>query len=256
MCLIHFHYKEHPIYQLIVIANRDEIYDRPTAPAHFWEDEPEILAGRDLLQMGTWLGISKNGRFAAITNFRDPTLPERPRSRGEIVRNFLAGQVPPKDFIENLAKEKDCYGGFNVILWDGEHLLHYNNIFDEKYEISQGTHSVSNHTLNTPWPKVVKGKGRLEEYIKTHPHLVHIDDLFEIMMDREIAPDEELPDTGVGLEMERNLSATFIQLPHYGTRCSTVLLIDKEWNVTFVERTFNSGNFKFEKRFQFKIEKS
>jgi len=89
MCLIHFQYGEHPIFQLIVVANRDEIYDRPAEPAHFWEDEPEILAGRDLLEMGTWLGISKNGRFAALTNFRDPSLPKRPRSRGEIVRNFF-----------------------------------------------------------------------------------------------------------------------------------------------------------------------
>ncbi|WP_342469446.1 NRDE family protein [Ureibacillus sp. FSL K6-3587] len=255
MCLIHFQYGEHPIFQLIVVANRDEIYDRPAEPAHFWEDEPEILAGRDLLEMGTWLGISKNGRFAALTNFRDPSLPKRPRSRGEIVRNFLKESVHPSEFIDELAKMKDCYGGFNVIVGDQNRLMHYNNIFDEKNEIFPGVHSVSNHTLNTPWPKVVKGKKRLVEYLKNNPGQVDIDELFEIVMDREIAPDEELPDTGVGLEMERNLSPAFIQLPHYGTRCSTVLLIDREGNVTFVERTFNSGHFKFEKSFRFKIQK-
>ncbi|MED3660862.1 NRDE family protein [Ureibacillus sp. FSL K6-8385] len=254
MCLIHLHFKNHPMYQLIIAANRDEVYDRPTEPAHFWEDEPGILAGRDLLEMGTWMGVSKNGRFAAITNFRDPSLPKKPRSRGEIVRNFLKSSVHPKEFIDELAKEKDSYGGFNVIVGDPEQLFHYNNILDEKNEIKPGTHSISNHTLNTPWPKVVKGKARFADYIQRNLGKLDIEKLFEIMMDREIAPDEQLPDTGVGLEMERKLSPAFIQLPHYGTRCSTVLLIDHEQNVTFVERTFNSGNLKFEKRFHFKIE--
>lgn len=254
MCLIHLHYDNHPIYKLIVVANRDEFYNRPAQPAHFWEDEPNILAGRDLLQMGTWLGISKNGRFAAITNFRDPSLPDGPRSRGEIVRNFLKDSLRPKEFIERLAKLKNSYGGFNVIVWHKDQLFHYNNILDEKNEIPPGTHSISNHTLNTPWPKVVKGKTRLAEYMSNHPGEVHIDELFEIVMDREMAPDDQLPNTGVGLEMERNLSPAFIKLPHYGTRCSTVLLIGHDRNVTFVERTFHHGEFQFEKRFHFQIE--
>lgn len=255
MCLIHFHYQEHPIYKLIVVANRDEFYDRPAKPAHFWEDEPDILAGRDLLQMGTWLGVSRNGRFAPITNYRDPSLPAKPRSRGEIVRNFLKDARHPKDFVDELVTTKDYYGGYNVIVWHEDHLLHYNNIFNEINEIQPGTHSISNHTLNTPWPKVVKGRARLAEYIQNNTGKLNIDELFEIVMDREIAPDEQLPNTGVGLEMERNLSSAFIQLPHYGTRCSTVLLIDEDGNITFVERTFDKGNFLFEKNFHIKIEK-
>lgn len=254
MCLIHFHYLEHPIYQLILVANRDEFYKRPSEPAHFWEDEPLILAGRDLEQMGTWLGVSKKGKFAAITNFRDPRLPVRPFSRGEIVRKFLANSMHPEDFIAELQELRDSYGGYNVIVGEGDVLLHYNNILDEKNEISPGTHSVSNHSLNTPWPKVVKGKSRLSEYVKNHPEKLEIDELFEIVMDRTIAPDHELPDTGVGLEMERNLSASFIHLSHYGTRASTLLLIDYEKNVTFVERTFEKGELQFEKRYEFKIE--
>ena len=253
MCLIHFHYKEHPIYQLIIVANRDEFYNRPTKQAHFWEDEPEILAGRDLLQKGTWLGISKNGKFAAITNFRDPRLPERPYSRGNIVRNFLTASTTPKDFVDQLERERDSYVGYNVIISDGKEFYHYNNILNEKNEIPPGTHSISNHSLNTPWPKVVKGKSLLSNYLKNHPERIQISDLFDILMDREIAPDDQLPDTGVGLEMERYLSSSFICLPHYGTRCSTVLLVDYEKNVTFVERTYEKGEFQFENRFEFKI---
>lgn len=254
MCLIHFNYNEHPIYQFILVANRDEFYSRPTKPADFWEDEPHILAGRDLLQMGTWLGVSKNGRFAAITNFRAPTLPERPFSRGEIVKKFLTNPIQPNQFINQLENERDSYGGYNVIIFDGNVLLHYNNILDEKHEISPGTHSISNYSLNTPWPKVVKGKALLSKYVKNHPRKIQIDELFQIVMDREIAPDDQLPNTGVGLEMERKLSPSFIQLPHYGTRCSTVLLVDYDQNVTFVERTFHNGELQFEKQFEFQIE--
>lgn len=161
----------------------------------------------------------------------------------------------PKDFVDELVTTKDYYGGYNVIVWHEDHLLHYNNIFNEINEIQPGTHSISNHTLNTPWPKVVKGRARLAEYIQNNTGKLNIDELFEIVMDREIAPDEQLPNTGVGLEMERNLSSAFIKLPHYGTRCSTVLLIDEDWNITFVERTFDKGNFLFEKNFHIKIEK-
>lgn len=254
MCLIHFHYKDHPIYQFILVANRDEFYNRPTKHADFWEDEPSILAGRDLLQMGTWLGVSKNGRFAAITNFRDPTLPERPLSRGDIVKKFLTENTKPEHFINNLENQRESYGGYNVIIGDGNALLHYNNILDEKNEINPGTHSVSNFSLNTLWPKVVKGKSLLSDYVKKHSGKLEIDELFQIVMDREVAPDDQLPNTGVGLEMERHLSASFIHLPHYGTRCSTVLLVDYDQNVTFVERTFHQGEFQFEKRFEFQIE--
>lgn len=251
MCLINFHFQNHPIYKLIVIANRDEEYSRPTKFAHFWEDAP-ILAGRDLLQMGTWLGISKNGKFASITNYRDPSLPKGPKSRGDIVRDFLCNDFHPKQFIERLSETRFDYGGYNVLLGDSDNLFHYNNIFDELNIIEPGTHSLSNCTLNTPWPKVVKGKKRLSKLVEKDD--ISIEKLFQMNMDREIAPDDMLPNTGVGIELERLLSPMFIKMPHYGTRCTTVLLIDINNQVTFVERTFHEGEFLYDHSYTFEIE--
>jgi len=253
VCLINFHYDHDSKYRLIVAANRDEVYQRPTDPAHFWSDIPSIIAGRDLLQMGTWLGMSKEGRFAAITNYRDPRLPERPYSRGDITKTFLSNTTNARTFIQELKETRDLYGGYNVLLWDGDELLHYNNIFDEKNIISPGTHSLSNSTLNTPWPKVVKGRTLLSQYIQESQENIQIEDLFQILKDREKAPDDQLPDTGVGIEMERNLSPLFIHIPYYGTRCSTVLLVTQDGHVTFVERTYHKGKFQFEKSYQFQL---
>ena len=253
MCLVNFHFQEHPLYQLIVVANRDEFYERPTAVAGFWEDHPSILAGRDLLQMGTWLGVTKTGRFAALTNYRDPREKTGRFSRGDIVRDFLSNGEAPADFIQTLAKNRENYGGYNVVVGDGNQLFHYNNILDEMNVIPSGTHSLSNHTLNTPWPKVAKGQKSLSDHVRSHQDKVQIESLFAIISDRTVAEDEELPQTGVGLELERVLSPLFIKIPSYGTRSSTVLLMDKEQNVTFVERTFHEGEFHVENRFAFKI---
>lgn len=254
MCLINLQFQQHPKYKLIVAANRDEEYNRPTKEAHFWEDEPTILAGRDLLGQGTWLGITKNGRFAALTNYRDPKLPAAPFSRGDIVKEFLSENAEPEAFIKKLSKTRDQYGGYNVVVGDANRLLHYNNILDETNLIHPGTHSLSNHSLNTPWPKVVKAKERLNDYLTANQDEVDIEVLFNILADQERATDEELPDTGVGLEMERNLSPLFIKIPNYGTRASTVLLIDRKNRVTFIERTFKNGAFQFDSRFQFQLD--
>ncbi|MDF2065491.1 NRDE family protein [Bacillus sp. Cr_A10] len=253
MCLVNFHFQEHPVYKLIVVANRDEFYERPTAAAGFWKDYPGILAGRDLVHMGTWLGVTRDGRFAALTNYRDPNEAKGRFSRGDIVRDFLANGEASVDFIQTLAKNKGKYGGFNVVVGDGNHLFHYNNILNEMNEIPPGTHSLSNHTLNTPWPKVAIGKKQLGDYVRSCPGEVQIDSLFDIISDQTIAEDQHLPNTGVGLEMERLLSPLFIKSPNYGTRSSTVLLMDKENHVTFVERTFHEGVFQTEKRFEFTI---
>ena len=253
MCLINVHYNQHPNYPFILVANRDEEYARPTEAAHFWKDHPSILAGRDLLQMGTWLGISKNGYFAAVTNFRDPKEGPKPKSRGEIVTNFLTGDGEIPSFIENLRQNRDLYGGYNVLLWNGEKFVHYNNRFDEVNPIQPGTHSLSNCSLNTPWPKVVKAKNKLREYV-TQTIDIKVEDLLAIVSDTEVAKDQFLPDTGVGLEWERRLSAMFIKMPNYGTRNSTVVLVDHQNNVSFVERTFRNGEFQFDSRFEFRIE--
>lgn len=254
MCLINFHFGGHPTYKLVVAANRDEEYARPTAEASFWEDEPDILAGRDLKQMGTWLGITKKGRFAALTNYRDPSLPETGKiSRGEIVRNYLSGNMNPEEFLERLRKKRTDYAGFNVLLGNPDQLFHYNNIFDEYTEITPGTHALSNHTLNTPWPKVVKGREMLHEQVKNNNY-IKPSSLFRITSNAEKAPDELLPNTGVGIELERILSPLFITSSHYGTRSSTILLVDKENNVTFHERTYQQGEFQNENIFKFSID--
>lgn len=255
MCLINFQLKDHPHYKLIIAANRDEFYKRPTKAAHFWEDEPEILAGRDLMQMGTWLGITKQGRFAALTNFRDPeqTLSEQ-LSRGSIVKQYLEEDISSEDFVQSLKKNKDNYAGFNAIFGNPDQLFHYNNTLNEAAEIPPGTHGLSNDTLNTPWPKVIKGKKNLQEYIMGQRE-IDPDKLFEIVSDAEEANDEDLPQTGVGLELERKLSPMFIKTSEYGTRSSTVLLVDNNNDVTFIERTYSNGELADENKFTFQIAK-
>lgn len=254
MCLINFQWNDHPGYKLIIAANRDEFYERPTAPAHFWEEAPNLLAGQDLLQKGTWLGITKEGRFAALTNYRSPEhMKKGTLSRGEIVTNYLTADLSPEDYLQELKERKSDYVGFNVLVGNADQLFHYNNVLDELHEITPGTYGLSNATLNTAWPKVVKGRKELREYALAHEEL-DTDALFSIVADAEEADDASLPDTGVGLEMERKLSAPFIKMPEYGTRSSTVLLIDKHNHVTFRERTFEKGEHKQEKQFNFKLE--
>lgn len=249
MCLIAFSYKVHPSYPLIVVANRDEFYDRPTAAAHFWEDEPEILAGRDLRQQGSWMGLSKNGRFAAITNYRDPRLPETGQlSRGEIVRLFLTATESTDAFIQSLRSKRDLYGGFNVLLYDGEDMHHYNNIYDEHSMIESGIHGVSNATFNTPWPKVTAAKTVLENTVEEDA--VEMNTLISLLANAEIAQDEVLPNTGVGIHLERSLSAQFVKLPNYGTRCSTAIVFKNNREIDFLERTYENGKFKFDRSYR------
>lgn len=248
MCLINFHYDEHPNYKLIVAANRDEFYERPTAAAGFWEDNPNILAGRDLLHMGTWLGVTKSGRFAALTNHRDPRdVSVDKKSRGNIVTDFLAEDTLPQEFLETL-KKKDDYAGFNILVGDSDSLFYFSNKQDVISEVLAGTHGLSNQFLNTPWPKVVKGRTKLREYVVDHD-TIDTDALFDIVSDTEIALDEQLPDTGVGMDLERQLSPLFIKTLNYGTRSSTVVLVGHDHSITFVERRFVDGELMDEKIF-------
>ena len=251
MCLILFQYRQHADYKLIVAANRDEFYGRPAKEAHFWEDHPDILAGRDLQQMGTWLGVTKSGRFAALTNFRDPSLPETGKvSRGALVLDYLASYSPPEHFLTEL--DPEAYTGFNVLLGDLDKLYYYSNLEKGIVEVTPGTHGLSNHLLNTPWPKVVKGKSRLENYLNGAPE-VEPDALFEILRDSEQAADPHLPVSGVGIKFERILSPIFIKTPEYGTRSATVLLVDYDNNVTFAERIYEKGEFSSQQIFHFTV---
>ena len=254
MCLINFCFQAHDRYKLVIAANRDESFQRPTQQAHYWKDAPSILAGRDLEKMGTWLGVTKTGRIAALTNFRDPSeKTEGKQSRGDIVRDFLEGSQSPKVFMSELQRQKDQYPGFNLLAGTADELLYYSNRRDEIETVTPGIHSLSNAFLNTPWPKTEKGKAYLEECLR-HSPATHTDCLFSFLQDGKWAADEELPSTGVSLDWERKLSPLFINSEDYGTRSSTVLIIDQMNHVTFTERTYLQGKLVGKEAFQFKIE--
>ena len=254
MCLVFFDYNTHPAYRLIVAANRDEFYDRPTAPAVFWDDAPDLLAGRDLKEGGTWLGITRTGRMAALTNYRDPhSQKEDAPSRGMIISNFLRGREEPLDYLQRLAFSADRYNHFSLILGDRFHLYFFSSRGGILRSLSPGIYGLSNHLLNTRWPKVERGKKALEALLLNEER-PSSEAIFDILKDKSRADDELLPDTGVGLEWERILSAIFIIGPGYGTRSSTVLMIDREDNATFVERVFDSEPDSPETtRYEFKI---
>ena len=253
MCLINFHLREHPKYKLIIAANRDEFYERPTATAHFWEDHSTVLAGRDLLQLGTWLGITKEGRIAALTNYRDPSKEKNYAiSRGEVITNYLISEDTPRDYLTFINQNRHRYNGFNLIVGNQNQLYYYNNVESKISKIPSGTHGLSNHMLNTSWPKVEKGKQMLRDYVMNHQD-VEVTKLFEILSDSEQAQDLYLPQTGIDMDLERKLSPLFIKTPNYGTRNSTVLLIDNDNFVTFVERTYQNGVFMNDSHFTFQI---
>lgn len=236
MCLIVFAYCHQPGYRLIVAANRDEYYGRPTAAASFWRDAPAILAGRDLQEMGTWLGITRTGRFAALTNFRDPSrMKAGRRSRGELVGAFLQGTAEPEQYLRDISRKDSAYNGFNLLVGDGGSLWYYSNRTGRPVRIEPGVYGLSNHLLDTPWPKVSKAKAEFTEYL-AGTAAVAPEPLLAILADRSAPPDEALPDTGVGLERERMLAPIYIAGTDYGTRASTVLTVADTGRVSFVER--------------------
>jgi uncharacterized protein with NRDE domain len=239
MCLILLSYRNHPLYRLILAANRDEFYDRPTAPIGFHEEAPHILAGKDLKSGGTWLGVTKTGRICAITNFRDPErqLNDAP-SRGILVENFLKGAEPPENYLKKVRKEGHKYNGFNLLAGDETDLFCFSNMSDEITELSPGIHGLSNHLLDTPWPKVEKGKRGLKQILSEN--VIVPERIFELLSDSSRPPDGELPETGVGIEWERILSPLFIKSEIYGTRSSSIVLMGEK-SVTFIERTYITG---------------
>jgi len=240
MCLILFSYKQHPVYPLVLLANRDEFYDRPTAPAAFRDDRPDVLAGRDLREGGTWLGITRRGRLAAVTNYRDPaSVKLQAPSRGWLVRDYLCGHDDAEVYLKQLAGQADRYNGFSLVLGDPFHLFYFSHR-NGMIELSPGLYGLSNRLLNTPWPKVEKGKAQLKALL-LQTDTPHPEDLLAILKDQSRPEDHRLPDTGVGLEWERILAPVFIASPVYGTRSSSLLLVDRHRHVTFMERTFNGG---------------
>jgi len=238
MCLILFSYHQHPSYRLILAANRDEFYSRPTEALAFWKDEPNILAGRDLQGGGTWLGVSKKGRIAALTNYRDPSLmiPDGP-SRGHLVSGFLKEDGSADAFFTRLKKNGKQYDGFNMVAGDRGGLFYYSNVQNTIIHLKPGVFGISNRFLDTPWPKVVRGKALLKPFFEMdNPDA---DGMLDALSDQVCPPDAELPDTGVGTEWERILSPLFITSDVYGTRSSSVILVGKNHEVVFIERTHN-----------------
>jgi uncharacterized protein with NRDE domain len=257
MCLILFAYQQSDQQQaelpLLVAANRDEYHSRAAQPARFWPELPQILAGRDLQGGGTWLGVNRNGRFAAVTNFREPGLTTGERSRGELCINFLSGNQSAAAYTAQLSHHADRYGGFNLLLWDGEQLRYYSNqnhsIQDHTGRaLEPGIYGMSNGYLDEAWPKVVSGKRALQQALATPTVIAQS---LEILADRSQPRDRQLPDTGVSLDLERLLAPRFILSETYGTRVSTVLCLGADKQVEFVEQSFDtdgahSGRVEFE----------
>ena len=239
MCLILIACGAHPDFPLVIAGNRDEYYMRPTARAAFWQDHPHILAGRDLECMGTWLGVTRAGSLAALTNFRDPR--ERKTdapSRGHLVSDFLLSKLDPRAYLDEIAAAAARYNGFNLLAGDVDGVFYTSSRDPRVRKLPQGIHGLSNHLLNTPWPKVVHGKQRLQQLLARGPDA---ESLLDLLQDREPASARELPDTGIGAEMERVLSPALIVSPQYGTRASTALLFGADGSVSFTERTILPG---------------
>jgi uncharacterized protein with NRDE domain len=241
MCLVLLALDSHPDYSLIVAANRDEFYDRPTAAAEFWVDAPSVLAGRDLKAGGTWLGLDRSGRLAAVTNYRQGQR-ESPasRSRGHLVSDFLTGETGALEHVERVRGEAGLYNGFNLIAGDPFGFFYYSNREGRVRSLAPGVYGLSNHLLDTPWPKVASAKSAFGRLLNGGASELTAD-LFALLSDRNRPVDGLLPSTGVGPEWERLLSSAFIASDDYGTRSSTVVLVGRDGGMVFAERTFGSG---------------
>lgn len=235
MCLILAAWRVHPDYPLVVAANRDEFFARPTAPAAFRPDS-DILAGQDLEAGGTWMGVTRRGRFAALTNFRDPSRQRQgAESRGRLVDGFLAGGPSPADYLNEVHRTAGRYNDFNLLVGDGGTLACYSSVSGEIRSLPPGVYGLSNHLLDSPWPKVVAAKSALASALGTLPDERH---LIDLLRDDTVHPDQALPRTGVRQEWERLLSSAFVRARHYGTRSSAVLLVSRDGLAVFDEQTW------------------
>jgi uncharacterized protein with NRDE domain len=238
MCLILVAWRAHAEYPLLLAANRDEYHARAAAPAAWWR-VPKILAGRDLAAGGTWLGVARDGRFAALTNFRDPARAQREApSRGELVPATLAARIPAQQRLQQLRASAGNYNAFNLIFSDGDQLAVFESVADEGRLLDPGVYGLSNHLLDTPWPKVETAKSALGAALSSLPDQ---QPLFDLLRDERQADDALLPRTGVSLEWERLLSSAFIRAPGYGTRCSTIVSMDRHGRVRFCEWSWDES---------------
>lgn len=248
MCLIVFSWRPDSETPLILVANRDEFYQRPTLPVHFWKDHPYILGGRDLEAGGTWLAFSRKGRFAAITNFRELPVPEGKISRGALVKDFLAKDISPETYLNSIIQNKNHYAGFNLLLGTQQQIFYYSNKApDEHYQIlSPGVYGLCNHLLETPWPKLLAARNQLTELLEKK---VAPEQFIDMMHDNTQAKDELLPNTGVGLNAERLLSSRFIASDNYGTRNTSAIRLDNSGTLEWTEQNYHAKGKVGERQF-------
>lgn len=244
MCLILFAYKSHPRYKLVIAANRDEFYNRSTQKAGYWKDHSSILGGRDLEGGGTWMGVNRSGKLSLLTNYRDlQNIKPNAPTRGKLVSDYLMVDPEPSTYLDAIDTLADKYNGYSLLIGSIEDLWYYSNIQRKKYMLGSGIYGLSNRFLDTSWPKVVKGKQNLQEVLKDD--VIDPEVLFRLLYDDTMAPNDKLPDTGVGVEMEKMLSPIFIKSSKYGTRCSTVLMVDEFNSMSFLERTYDTKTFDY-----------
>jgi uncharacterized protein with NRDE domain len=242
LCLIIFAFEHHPEYRLILAANRDEFYDRPTRQLAYWKDCQQLIAGRDEKAGGTWLAVAHGSRLAAITNYRDPARVRADApSRGDLVRNFVAGDFTPRTYAARIQPRAHRYNGFNLLLYDGRDLVYYGNRHDRIIALEQGIYGLSNHLLDTPWPKVTRAKALLAPMLSGQSPLESRAAL-KLLGDRHQPADEQLPDTGVGITWERILAPIFITSPTYGTRSSSLVCVGRNGRTAFSERTYTPNH--------------
>lgn len=238
MCLAVLALDAHPRYAVVLAANRDEYHARAALPAAWWPELPPILAGRDRVAGGTWLGVDRRGRFAFVTNVREPGRHDPAAStRGSLVPRVLRDQAPVHDAVLEAVRDGARMNGFNLLAGEGTAATWGSNRVEAAAALAPGVHGVSNAALDTPWPKLVRTKRRLADWCGAGEH--DLEPLFAMLRDDAPAPDAELPRTGVALEWERLLSSPFIRAAHYGTRCSTVMVLARDGGARLVERSFD-----------------
>lgn len=253
MCLIVFSYKNNPDYPFVLATNRDEFYDRPTQAAHVWQTSPKIIAGKDKKAGGTWLGISETGRFAALTNHRKmDDIKEDTTSRGIIVKDFLLSEREPLEYLKELQHNGDQFNGFNLIAGKFDDLYYLSNRKEGVHKVNPGNHALSNAFLDTPWPKTEYASAAFQEILNNDS--ADEENLLKMLQHDETYPIERLPNTGLPKELEKAVSSVFIQTENYGTRSSTLVIVDNDKNVHFVERTYIPGSKETDQTVRFEFE--
>lgn len=248
MCLITFAYQCHPEYSFILLANRDEFYQRPSDPLAYWDDQPDILAGRDREKLGTWLGINNKGAFTAVTNYRDGARPSGTlRSRGELTANYLSSDASAVAYVQQLEGSKAQFGEFNLLLADHSGLYSCASRTTGAQKLEPGIYALSNALLDTPWPKLKEVKQNLADQLKQKE--LNTNSLLKIMRNPTMAHDSDLPSTGISKEWEKQLSSIFIQLETYGTRATTILLQKPNGTTHIIEQNYNANGPTEQKEF-------